>query len=53
MERLIAGLLADATQQEEVEILNLHQRLKAIYESQSCLRDAREYLLRLTEQTGR
>ena len=50
MERLLAKLLGEADEREELKILSLHQRLKALYENQSGLRKTRQYLLQLTEQ---
>lgn len=50
MERLLAGLLIDATSPEEEQILHLHARLKSIFEAQRGLTDTKAHLLSLTKQ---
>ena len=47
MEALLARLLVDATPDEEVKIVNLHQRLIEIYENQSKLRQSKDRLVKL------
>lgn len=49
MERLLAGLLADATPKEETAILTLHDRLQRIHASQDGLRASRDRLTALTK----
>lgn len=53
MERLLAGLLADATSAEEAGILTLHDRLQRIHAAQEGLRASRDRLTALTKQTAR
>ena len=53
MERLLAGLLADATPAEETAILTLHDRLQRIHAAQDGLRASRDRLTTLTRQTAR
>lgn len=50
MERLLAGLLAEADPHEEEKILHLHARLKSIFEAQRGLADTKVHLLNLTKQ---
>ncbi|MBV1864926.1 MAG: hypothetical protein KUG74_10875 [Rhodobacteraceae bacterium] len=52
MERLLAGLMVDATMQEEEMILHLHTRLQAICNAQSELYTSRDRLTALRLQTG-
>jgi len=52
MERLLAGLMADATPAEETAILTLHDRLQRIHASQDGLRASRDRLKGLTAQTA-
>lgn len=50
MERLLADLLIEASPTEENQILQLHIRLKAIFEAQRGLQDTKSHLLGLTGQ---
>ncbi len=52
MERLLAGLLKDASPAEESAILTLHDRLQRIHAAQDGLRASRDRLQRLTRQTA-
>ncbi len=53
MERLMANLLPDCTAEEEAALLTLHQRLEAIYASQSDLNASRSRLTALQSRTAR
>jgi hypothetical protein len=50
MERLLADLLVEASPAEESQILQVHMRLKAIFEAQRGLQDTKSHLLSLTGQ---
>jgi len=51
MEHLLAGLLKHADADEEQKILEIHQRLEQMFETQEQLRRSKDRLAKLTQQT--